>query len=683
MGYLFAHQAIQRFGIKKYLIVHSLLLILPLFFFPGRPLHIMAGETNIPLSIDVFLRLLTTIGPVFFVLSTISLVTQMWLSSSDSPQKNNPYFLYAVSNIGSLMALLTYPFYVEVFFKLSEQLLFWRILYGALIGLNIFAFIVIKVKEVTVNKQEKRPGVAKDWMEMTRWFVLGACGVVLFLSVTNVLTSEVAPVPLLWIIPLSIYLIAYILNFQKRPWCPSWIVNSAPQMAGWILLVYLLTLRRQIPVVIELFIFCFCLFALCMYVQNQLYRHKPKDDRSLTFYYVVISLGGFAGGVLVTWISPLVSVVLAEFYFGLLLVGVAWLLDSREKKIHEPVYSIRLAIYLAVFVFLWVITFKEYNFWGIAILALFFYILFKESGKTQLGLVSIMVIMLSVGPLLESFFSGQVNMVYRKRNYYGLYRVFDVEGVRYLNHGTTMHGAQFINPETAGEPIVYYARPTPIGKLMVGNPFGFKHVGVVGLGAGTMEKFLGADQEVDFYELDPDVLTLAKEHFTFLDNLASPTTFYMGDARISIEKNKEAQYDLLMMDAFGGDSIPFHLVNLDVIKLYRERLSEKGILLFHVSNRYIRLAPVLARIARELNAYYCFNFYTYTERHDVSSEWIAFTWNKATLEKLVNDYGWKTFDDSKKVSAVRLWTDDYVNILPFVKMNVIIQQLKNFRPFDW
>lgn len=684
LGYFFAHQAIQYFGIRKYLLVHLALLVLPMFFFPGRPLQIIASETNIPLSVDVFLKLLTTIGPVFFVLSTISLVTQMWLSSSDSSHKNNPYFLYAVSNIGSLAALLTYPFFVESSLKLSEQLMIWRGAYGVLMILNILALIMVRVKETQQRSSSVSNLVQVGWMNVTRWFLLGMCGVVLFLSVTNVITSEIASVPLLWIIPLSIYLVAYILNFQQKPWCPSWMITSAPSMVGWMFLIYLVAFLRVIPIIIELLILCFGLFVLCMYVQNQLYRQKPKDDSALTFYYVVISLGGFIGGILVTWILPLTSIILAEFYIGLLLVGIVWLLDFKAEEAHGPVYPVRLSVYLAIFMFLWIMVFKDYNFWGIVILVYFFYLLFKEMAKTRLGLVTAMIVMLAAGPMLESFFTEQINMVYRKRNYYGLYRIFNYEGFRFFNHGTTIHGVQNLDPQIANEPIAYYARPTPIGQLMTGNPFGFKTIGVTGLGAGVMATFLGPDQTLDFYELDPDVLKMAEDHFVFLKNAANPTTTYLGDARVSIEKNAHVKYDLLMMDAFGGDAIPFHLVNLDVIKLYQQRLNEKGILLFHISNRYVSLAPVLARIAQEVNAHYCFYFYSSKERRQgYSSEWIAFTWDKATWEKLTEQYKWKTYKNFAKVAALRVWTDDYVNILPYIKIGAMIQGLKEFRPFNW
>ncbi|MFI5205785.1 MAG: hypothetical protein ACHQVK_02500, partial [Candidatus Paceibacterales bacterium] len=321
-GYVFAHAFLQRFGTSLYLKIHLCLLFIPFLFFPLRDFHLSFARAPLPLVFDIFWRLMATIGPVFFILSTMSLVTQSWLSSSHLKERHNPYGLYAVSNSGSFAALLTYPFVFEQYLTNTEQLQIWRVLYLILVFGNCLAWAMIK----TERRRTAEGGISAigpvSRRQLLRWLVLGAAGVAMFLSVTNIITYEVAPVPLLWVIPLGIYLMAFILNFKKNPWCPSWIVRYIGPMIGIQAMMYFLSLKLFLPALLVIPLLCVFLFFTCMYTQNQLILSKPLTSGRMTLFYVMISLGGFLGGILTSWVIPLISDSLVEYLMGLLLVSI-------------------------------------------------------------------------------------------------------------------------------------------------------------------------------------------------------------------------------------------------------------------------------------------------------------------------------------------------------------------------
>ncbi|MDE2028774.1 MAG: hypothetical protein KGJ11_09575, partial [Candidatus Omnitrophica bacterium] len=332
-GYIFAHTFLQRLGAWRYLRLHLWLLLAPLLFFPLRDVHLSFARPALPLVFDIFARLTVTIGPVFFTLSTMSLVTQSWLAASFLKGRLNPYRLYAVSNLGSFMALLTYPFFFELFLTDTQQLQIWRILYLVLAFVSILAFRVVKIDHSRLQQKtavEAQP-VALD--KILRWLGLGAAGVVMFLSVTNMVTYEVAPVPLLWVLPLGIYLMAFVLNFKQNPWCPSWLIRWIGPIIGLQTMLYFLAQRHWLPVVLMIILLSLLLWCTCMYIQHQLVLAKPTAER-MTFFYVMISLGGFLGGMLTTWIIPVISDTLTEYLVGLFLL--AFLLPPRQKPVFWP-----------------------------------------------------------------------------------------------------------------------------------------------------------------------------------------------------------------------------------------------------------------------------------------------------------------------------------------------------------
>lgn len=679
LGYVFAHALIQKLRMRRYRLVHLVLMLLPLLFFPGRPLA--AGpmeEYALPLALDVFLRLCKTIGPAFFVLSTVSVTTQMWLATSNLTRKSSPYALYAVSNLGSFLALLSYPFIFEAQLDLSQQLGFWRIAYLILIALNIWAWLGIQVKEIP-DAAAKHSGETIKLSQKVYWFLLGMAGVVVFLATNNIITNEIAPVPLLWIMPLGLYLLSFVFNFREKAWCPSWIVRRIEFVLGLAAVLFFLVEQKVFPIPVSLVLLCGTQFILCLYCQNRLIALRPHDDRQLTLFYVIFSLGGFLGGVLTTWIIPLVSHSIVEYLVGLILIAVTLVIGKEWGRSYLRLRHILWIILLAIAVWVWPVLFTRYNVWGLLMIVMFVRFVFMFIFRRAPIAVALSLVVLLV---IAYFPFNENKRVAVRRNYYGIIKVTDADGIRTLSHSETIHGAQYLAQDKRKEPLTYYSAKLPAGEILSANIFSFPRIGLIGLGTGALSAYGQAHQTLDFYELDPDMYFIAREHFTYLKDSPAKINFILGDARQSLEKNHTVKYDLLVVDAFGGDSIPFHLLTEEGISLYRDRLNEGGMLLFHISNRYLDLKNVLARAGMSLNAHVGFKVSQETSFVDIISTWVVMTWDDDSFATLRSKLGWSEADLTA-ARATRLWTDRYINILPTIKLRQFLESIKSFTPFNW
>lgn len=677
-GYLFAHGLIQKYGMRRYRWVHLFLILLPLLFFPGRPLAAGPAGYSLPLALDVFLRLCATIGPVFFVLSTVSVASQMWLCASPLSARFNPYALYSTSNIGSFAALLSYPFVFEARWDLSQQLWFWRVLYFLLIGLNIWMLRQVKIAGTALPGRETAKEIIK-FSQKARWFLLGAAGVFAFLAATNIITSEIVPAPLLWVIPLGLYLLSFVLNFREKPRCPSWIVSRIYFLLGSAALLFFLIGQRVFPITIALILLCGIQFILCMYCQNRLFALKPKTDRHLTFFYVVFSLGGFAGGFLTTWVIPLISHSIIEYWAGLVVIATTLVLEGKENHFsrRHVLWTIALIIAIAT----WPVLFPQYNFWGILMIFMLFRFVFCFIFKqTPVAVLCSLVFMAALAYYPPDLWNAD-RVVYTKRNYYGISKVVDSNGIRSLYHGETLHGAQYLAQDKRGELLAYYSPQLPGGEILAADVFSFGRIGLIGLGAGTLSGYASARQTVDFYELDPDVHLIADRYFTYLRDSRARINFFIGDARRSLEENKMTRYDLLVVDAFGGDAVPFHLLTQEGVALYRRHLNSGGILLFHISNRYLDLKNVLARVGASLGAHVGFKVGVQRSFVDIVSTWVVMTWDDDHFQTLRSRFQW-TEPDPGVVAKTRLWTDQYINILPVVRIDQLLASIRYFAPFN-
>ncbi len=671
-GYGFSHLLLSAMRISRYRILHVILMVVPLLFFPGRDFIVTPASDKIFLAADVFIQLLLTIGPVFFVLSTVSIVAQVWLAQSNLPQRDNPYTLYAWSNFGSFAALLSYPFVFEFFFDQSIQLLIWKWMYYFLIVLSVGVCFAVELKTDVLKIEEKAPALNRR--EIFRWILLSAAGVMMFLSVTNILTMAIAPFPLLWIIPLGIYLLAFVLNFKRVPWCPAWIIKQIPMFIGLGVLFYLFQERSVLPIVFKMLGLFGLLFIYCMYCQNQLAATRPTGNKNLTVFYFLLSLGGFVGGMVTTWLIPLVTHSLLEFVLGLLIIALTTVASDNGRG-KSSVALMSMAI-LIVALFLWPLAFFQENLLGVFLIVTLVLILLNQikSVKNAFALTMILIFMLT--PSLEVLW-GKKNYLYKKRNYYGICKIFDYGGVRSFMHGTTLHGMQSLDPALAMQPTSYFGVHSPVADVLEDESFARDHIGIVGLGAGTLAAYGRPGQKIDFYELDPEVYKIANRLFTFIKNSPAKISYFLGDARLALDKNTNAKYDILIIDAFNGDSIPSHLLTREMLVKCREHLSENGIILFHVTNRYIKAGLIAEKSASALNAHFCYKSTGQAGFYELYSDWVAVTWSAGRFEKLVSHFGWDQ-KQAAEASVIRLWTDQYSNIFSVLKVGEFLNVLKNF-----
>jgi spermidine synthase len=619
--------------------------------------------------------LVRTIGPVFFVLSTTSIVFQIWLASSELPQKINPYRLYAVSNLGSFVGLLSYPFLFEAFLNLDEQLDIWRLLYFILVVLHYFALRALKV-----NAKEEINLDAGETISLRKkivWFLLGTSSVCLFLAVTNIITYEIAPMPLLWILPLGIYLLSFALIFKNKPFCPAWIKDKFYIVLCYSIILFFFTQKNFIPFVLTLLCHLVLLFALCMFCQNELNQRKPLTSRNLTIFFVIIATGGCVGSFLVSWIVPLFSTIPIEYLIGLFVISLALALDTKETKMDG--YGIRLTHYLVVLIILWPRVFKSYNIFGIIMLCMAIQAIFKVLRSRTVLLSCGLAAILLISPFTENRWANR-DYVYKHRNYYGIYEIYDENHVRFLLNGNTLHGAQYLNRAKRKRPLMYYHYSTPVGKVITSHFFKFERIGLIGLGAGTLAAYGKKDQLMNFYELDPDVFYIATKYFTYYNDSLSKLNCIIGDARISLNKSKKP-YGLLAVDAFSGDSVPVHLLTVEAISEYLTHLTKNGIILFHTSNRYLNLDPILFRNAKFLGLYVCFGSNKgVDEEMSYSSQWVAMTPDLETFKKL-RQLKFKPSINFKR--KIPVWTDKYSNLASVVTFENLASDIKEFTPFDW
>ena len=692
LGYFYSHLAIKKFGAYRYSRLHVILILLPLLLFPGRALPEIAAHSGLPLVIDIFLQLLLTIGLAFFALSTISIISQSWLANSAIPEKSNPFVLYAVSNIGSFLGLLSYPFIFEAYFDTDTQIAVWRILYLVFL---LFYFISLWTigfsdKSVPHFKIFNKSLFAKTYRyadasvkQKIYWFLLSAAGCIIFLSVTNVITYEIAPCPLLWIIPLCIYLASFALTFRDKPLYPQWITNKFHLVMGFSILIFFFAQQRILTISPLIIAFSVSLFALCLFCQHELYTSRPKEKDDLTVFYLIVSIGGFTGSLLVTWVAPVLFTSPFEFLFGLFVIGLSLIVKAERDRLNF--YYLRLILYVTLLIVAWPLVFIKYNVFGVILILLIFGFIFKELDKRKNALCLCLLIVLILAPFVADNWSRDGKLIASYRNYYGIYKMNYQSSVMTLMNGTTIHGAQYMTHDRAknnNEPLSYYHRKTPVGKLLSSDKFAAEQTGIVGLGVGTLSAYGKKGQTIDFYELDPD-MSLISRPFSYLENSQAKLNFFYQDARIALRGAPLKIYDILIIDAFSGDSVPVHLLTTDAIREYQARLKDKGIILFHISNRYLDLAPVLFSNAKAVNAFALLDENEWQGFILFPSKWVAMTWDKQINDSLISQLQWKKNPAELATKHLRPWTDKYSNIPATLKFNAFLDSIKKSTPFSW
>jgi spermidine synthase len=634
LGYLGAHWLATRIRPRAQSAIYSVLLLAAL----GQSLFGLNSELHASTfhpAVSVFMLLATLIGVPFIVLSSTNPLLQSWYVREIAKAHGRypmPYRLFALSNFGSLLALVLYPWLIEPRFPLHAQTTVWLagFLVFALAGLAL-AWRSRSAEALVSHADESNPdpGVpAPTTGARVLWFLLPAAASLLLCAVTNYLSQNIAAIPLLWILPLTVYLISFIWAFSGARYYPRRLMHIVLVIAlaavafdissGFGLWKKQLTL----PIQWAILLYCSALLFACLVCHAELYRLRP-GPRHATGFYLSLSAGGALGAILVGVVAPLAFRGNYELAWGLALTTLV----------------------------LVAATWKMGQLWrGLWILATGAMVALAGLQMRYLGLDTI----------------AQV------RNFYGSLRVTqdmeppEVVYSRTLIHGTIQHGKQVFSDELRKTPTTYYAHNSGVGMAMdfcCGEKP--KRVGIIGLGTGTMAAYGRPGDVFRFYDINPLVPRLANSLFSYLRESQAKTEIVMGDARLSLAAEPPQNYDVLVIDAFSGDAIPVHLITAEAVALYRRHLKPNGIIAFHVSNKYLELTPVVAQEAEHagLGAVYI-SSEADDDNEIYASDWVLVTADKEFLER-------KEVEDAasriENMRGLRLWTDDYNSLLPVLK----------------
>lgn len=614
--------------------------------------------------------LLASIGPVFFIVSAQAPLMQRWYALETS--RGDPYPLYAASNLGSFAGLISYPLIVEPLMTLQQQSWLWTGIYAALVLLVIGCALTVPADAVEVApEEEEAPPTTRRALH---WIALAAVPSGLMLSTTTHLTTDIVAMPLLWVLPLGLYLLSWVIAFAARRKPAEIITVGAP-------LVILIcgglafsdgTRNPFVSATMGLLL----LFTVAVALHSEMFRLRPAVGH-LTRFYLAMSFGGMLGGLFCAVVAPLVFDWAYEH--PLLILGAALLVPqyvlvpwppsrARILGIVVPLAALALS-YLSERGYLGFTPVATMT--GSIVVSLF---ALACLGRRWAFTVSLAALMLSYGGWSTIAKRGIED---RTRSYFGIYEVYQrADGsARVLTHGTTLHGLQNLEPGLETMPTTYYARRSGVGLTLdnADDLFGpHARIGVIGLGSGTLSCYHQPGQSWTFFEIDPAMVDVARNRFSFLSRCAPDARIVLGDARLSLARQPANSLDVLAVDAFSSDAVPMHLLTREALGVYGRAVQRDGIVLFHVSNRYLDLKPVVADLARRGGWTAWLMQYVPEEDEQAAnitiSVWIALSRNPDTLNRLYRLSGtdsvyWEVLEPTPGFSG---WSDDHASILPII-----------------
>lgn len=644
LGYFYV-VLISQISFKKQIFLHTLIFLLISYFIVYK---ILLNQTPIlPAQESLFnnpspvLGILTilfvSVGFPYFLLSTTSVLLQKWFGFLN--KERSPYILYSLSNGASLIALISYPFLIEPYFSLKTQANIWSygfIFYSFLLLLSIIQSFYYSLKIRAGSSLSKNRNFFKRLnKQMFIWVLLSFISSLMLLSQTALLTQSVAPVPFLWLLPFSLYLISFIITFSGRWYFRNFYAYLFLFSCIWGLIFVSISVPALL---LGILVYSLSLFSACMLCHGELYRLKPVS-KYLDSFYLSIALGGALGGVFAAIIAPLFFKGFWEIYIG---------------------------FYLTYLLSVAVLVFYKNS---------FFYIFFvgekrpwqfgQSEKKAYFALAALFPFVLTGTAFFMDLTAGfKDKMVFR--SFYGVLTIKKLDSekgkITYLTHGNIVHGSQF-SGNFKYEPTTYYSKKSGIGVVL--DKLSFKknlNISVIGLGAGTLAAYGREGDSITFFEINPQVLTLAKSQFSYLKDSKAKIETIIGDGRLSLEKfikQDNLIYDLVVVDAFSDDSIPYHLMTKEAFEIYLKSLTREGILAVHISNKYIDLKPVILGLAKNLFLHFSF---INSEASDFGekSEWAFLSKDKEFIESLPKEQG-------LHIKNVSLWTDQYSNLFGVLK----------------
>lgn len=676
LGYLYAHTVSTHCPKKWQLLLHIAIIVLSLFALPVALPENTTPPTDSDPTFWLCWTLFLSIGLPFFVLSTTAPLIQKWFSQIGHSSSDDPYFLYVASNTGSLIALLSYPFLLEPNIGLANQQTDWSFGYGLLCVLIAACGWQLWKSQQTNNTvtTDSPTAEALTWQQKLHWLALALVPSSLLLGLTNFISTDIASVPLLWIIPLTVYLLSFIIVFSHwNDKLHPWMVKIQPFVLIPFL-AYAFVNPADLPYWVYLILHVFAFFFAVMVCHGELAKSRPHTEH-LTSFYLIMSFAGMLGGMFNTFVAPFVFDGIYEYPIMIVaaLLLRPWAVSWNVKQLIIPVSLLGIGLILYASIHDLLQYFDEIALSLIA-LSVLVYFLRKQTLSYALTIGVIMFLALSLHGLSS-------HTLYQERSFFGVMAVRESiltdeqnkpETYRELYHGTTKHGAQRLPEYLAKIPLTYYSQPGPMGQLF--KTFDTQNtnwnIGVVGLGAGALTCYAKPSQQWTLYEIDPLVIDIAKntDYFTYLSRCLPNPAMRVGDARLALEKEPDQHFDLLVMDAFSSDAVPTHLLTKEALELYFKKLKPNGILAFHITNRHLALKKVLSVHAEQLHFAALIQEFKAPENMPlvVDTDWVVMAKQPQTLEPLTLAMlgDWQTMPLYFGLSP---WTDDFTNIVKIWK----------------
>ncbi len=685
LGYVYAHWGLRLLGARRFSAVHAVVLVSSLLLLP--PTLATAAPpiaSDWPVA-ELLASLSVTAAIPFFVLSTNSSLVQHWFAIGRRHREHDPYRLYAASNAGSLLALVGYPFVIEPVWRISDQVWIWSFGYGLFVATTIALMLMVRSAssgddEVNDEVDSGRSHVTVDgepdgvagrplsWVRRLLWLVRAAVAVSLLLSVTVVITTDIAPVPLLWVIPLAIYLLTFILAFASPRFYPQRLVVVG-SIACVVVSLSTALLAIPIPLAVTLPLALLTLFFGALLCHGDMALDRPEPSY-LTEYYLWVALGGVVGGILNGIVAPVVFDRVAEYPLTLLALSIMPFLGPGEVanrlrawrpgslSFVMPIFLVALAV--------WAVLVPDDGSFNTRLSALIVPQFILVAGLVSLGfrrtwsyLLSIVVAALFVAGGI----SDTATVIHEARSFFGVQRVLAKGDTRTLMHGSTMHGIQEQTAERRNIPGSYYHPNSPLGTL-INEADADASIGIIGLGAGSLAALSKAGQTFVFHEIDPLVVQIAEDYFTFLEDSPADVDIVMGDGRLTLADVPDGTYDILIVDAFSSDSVPTHLLTVEAFQLYRSKVRESGVIMIHLSNRHIDIARIAHGVAGAAGLHGATHEYSPTAQD--WREWAQPTHvavlspSAETIDALAEAHGWTPLDPN---APSTIWTDDYAPLL--------------------
>ncbi|HEY2155944.1 MAG TPA: fused MFS/spermidine synthase [Isosphaeraceae bacterium] len=666
-GYVYAHAVGRWLGDRRQVMLHLGVLALPIVALP----IVMPGSeaSGGDPALRLLGRLMVAAGLPFFVVATTAPLLQRWFAATGHRRAGDPYFLYAASNAGSLLALVGYVTLIEPGLTLGDQARLWAAGYAALAGLMIACGIVHRRGPAARPEGGERIDARRRWT----WVALAFVPSSLLLGVTTYLTTDLSPVPLLWVVPLGLYLISFIVAFADPP---AWVRRGcAVALAPAIVATLALMARPSAVPLWATFLVHLATFSLAATACHvELARSRPSAGR-LTEFYLMMSIGGALGGIFNALIAPVVFTWVAEYPLGLALAA-SLVPAAGGRAVSRGRAGILLDVALPLL--LGGASYAVLRLWGpgfrasLLLVPLAMCLLFiARPLRFALGLATVAAVIADVRD------AGR-NVVLRERGFFGVLRVSAnfPDGMNTLAHGNTLHGMQRRIPDRSVRrvPLMYYFPTGPIGQVfeaynrtpVVGR------VGVVGLGVGSLAGYGMTGQEFTFFEVDPAVERIARDpaFFHYLEDCRARWRVVLGDARMTLAREPDAAFGLIVLDAFSGDAIPVHLLTREALRIYLAKLADGGLIALHISNNYLDLGPAVRELARDAGL-------AALDQHETSippnelgqgrmpSHWVILARRRSDLDRLASRPGWRPLPDGDRRAS--LWTDDHCDLFGLLR----------------